>query len=51
MTSWSRRAPRRRRRIGQCGDRAAVAELDPDPTVRALMPVTARMEEVTSQMR
>ena len=29
---------------------AAVADLDPDLTVRALMPVTARMQEVTSQM-
>ncbi len=29
----------------------AISALDPDLTVRALMPVTARMEEVTSQMR
>jgi predicted permease len=30
---------------------AAIASLDPEVTTRALMPVTARMEEVTSQMR
>ena len=29
----------------------AIAALDPGLTVRALMPMTARMEEVTSQMR
>ena len=28
-----------------------IAELDPEVTTRALMPVTTRMEEVTSQMR
>src|SRR4029453_14421166 len=30
---------------------AGIADPDPAPTVRALMPVTARMQEVTSQMR
>jgi putative ABC transport system permease protein len=30
---------------------SAIAELDPDLTVRGLMPVTSRMEEVTSQMQ
>ena len=33
------------------GVRAAIAGLDPDITVRHLMPVTARMGEITSQMR
>ena len=40
----------RRRGIGHSGDRGSDRRLDPDLTVRGLMPVTARMEEVTSQM-
>ena len=50
-TSWLRRGP-----AGVAGGSVsaaigtAVADLDPELTVRALMPVTARMQEVTSQM-